>query len=515
MDPNSPDLDIFDSASTTSSTLVLTPLSGHNNKWHVDRVFTSQSVTPVYKPPQLPNLRLLALRPTSNTMFQNQGKGPVQPHVNNLPRRRPLQKPINTSSDRQGRAAALSSDSSSSNSNSRSNSPSSGVTDSVSVHSTHNSSPSRSPQRRPPSPPSSVSSSQSYAARHLTPLNYDRGRFYARNLVEHDPSPSELAVTRQLLNTPPFKSSSVTLNGEPAKGHVQPHVSNIPRRKRPTQLVQAKQSGQVRMLSAEEKKAKKRRHWEAGRCFQEVLRGSGIWVGFSRAVSARTGWVQVKEVILSSDSEEVVNGQGCEEEEFVEGMSDRVVRICVNPSGTKHGVHHGALGDDDNDLVENDGNVLRLFVSQEGVRDDGIPHLSPKQIDALRSFLSVSPPSSDSSGNSSPSCSSSSTLVSPSFNVRTASVQRRLCIITPPECAVDAIALAIIACLSHSHLSQIPSLSPSHIETLKAIENLSGSQTLAFLARLYDIEDVQMAWRGVLSCDGVELLEKMLEGIEN
>ncbi|THU98403.1 hypothetical protein K435DRAFT_30322 [Dendrothele bispora CBS 962.96] len=701
MDANSPDLDTLDSASATSSTLVLTPHSGQNNaaKWHVDRVFNiGQSVhgAPDLKRappvPTLPNLRLLALRPNSNSnpnpMFQNQGKGPIQPHVNNLPRRSkpPQRKPV--VNKRGGTQSSLSSEESNSKAekHNRPSTPSSGdddgITDSISVHSTHNSSPSRSPQQRL-SRRSSIKSHDN-AAPHLNNNRHDDGdapvllhndneRSYLYDRIhgrlhlhlherENDASPSELAATRHLLsllNSSP--SASTTLinphhNGQTQgpKGHVQPHVSNIPRRRKGrgrNELVldphhhrhhqqqhslafqahgNTNRSGMVLLhpspsMTAEDKKAKRRRLWEAERCFQEILRGSGVWVGFERPVLARTGWVKVRErqVVLSDEDEDEEEGEigryenkGGKEtgEEFVEGVSDRVVRICVlkapnasceaeeKESGVGTTRNDTTIKEEEedqqrrlkeeNNMTESvqNGHVLKLFVSPNHVQDDGVPHLSRNQVDAVRAFLdtspsfsststSISPPSSSSSSTSSPHSSGDSTsssrpnssppttVSSPSpspslnaSNARTApssaysSSRRRLCIIAPPECAVDAISLAVLAfhwsdsIYGTCRLSQAEALSPSHAEALQAIREIStltselpsasesgtksetetetveptseaepktesklGTGTvLSFLARLCDVEDVQMAWRGLLSWEGIMWVADMI-----
>ncbi|KAF5366034.1 hypothetical protein D9758_006631 [Tetrapyrgos nigripes] len=686
----SPDFDFPDSASAISSTLVLTPHSGQNvSKWHADRIVSSPgssvvdnssifNPSPKVSQPQPPptTLRLLALRPNPNRdpMFQNHGKGPVQPHVNNLPRRRPgaprkPAKTINSSTRRQGRiATSSSSDSSSSkplpktrnSSSPHDQSSGTGVADSASVHSTRHDSSSSSPaQRRPHSPShshSSNSSSHSHAAQHSersqdSSSNHGRvgggdgdGPHNLTHTNDHDHIPPHLQRTRsgsyvialgrlsqihnhknanvhntngqkrlyytpssspsiiaanRLLSQPLFdanvnnvinmkEASSVTLNEEQqpgfhsasAKGHVQPHFSNIPRRTRgkgrfnvsharDATLVENvegeaaagvlgdKKVDEVEVvLTQEELKAKRRGEWEEERCFQEMGQGSGIWVGFSRAVVTNSGWIRVQQVkprIGTSDSDsdsglesglekekELVSNsievemkeklEAEEEAEFVEGASERVIRVCLGGDGVGE-----EEGDGDSAAVEGDGKVMKLCIpgSLGALRDDGAPHLTRKQVEAVRGFLSGSgdeaasvqtslestPNASYSLEPSSSSSSGSSTLVSPTPSPELR--LRRVCILVPLECAIDAIVLGVLLHLGFFHTSSqpslqsqtstsSPSLSISQKETLQSIEDLSGSRVLAFLSRLHDVEGLQLVWRGLLSCDGIEWVEDVL-----
>ncbi|KAJ3983821.1 hypothetical protein F5890DRAFT_139794 [Lentinula detonsa] len=470
-----PEFDLCDSASATSSTLVITPSSGRDIlKRHtqsgsiVHRIQEFNDVNFLNSPQPL---RLHQLPPYfQSTMFQSQstGKGPIQPHVSNLPRRKP----------KQSSAGALPREP-----------PTLVKPDAVkSLSSTSirtNAAKSPSPPRSSPSPSPSSSKSRGLKA----------------YLVDDEPSRSIAGVyVKPITPIAPVLEVGNALN--PSKGHIQPHITNVPRRRarRPHLPLRAQ-------TPVEQRRLREKEAWKKARCLQEVIKGSGVWVAF-------WDWERAFE---DSDDEDQSNVS------FVDELlhAERIIQVITREQR-------------DLDLVAStDGiedapkNVLKLFLPLEivRVRDDGVSHLSIKQISLARRFLlnmisplttggrdSASetvaltsvPTTPTTSSTPSISCCSSS-LTSPfasptsspySLPPSSTSSERKRLIITVPkgECAVDALALVVVA---FSVLGDIPEASTPFI--------------LEFLIRLYDLEGLDHHWQGALSCDGVEWLEGVLQ----
>ncbi|KAJ3850289.1 hypothetical protein EV368DRAFT_84695 [Lentinula lateritia] len=471
--------DFCDSASATSSSLVITPASGHDiSKPHtqsgsiVHRIQKPQNVDLSNSPQRL---RLQQLPPyLQSIMYQPQstGKGPIQPHVSNLPRRKPRQKSVGAFPKE---------------------SPTLATPDAVKALSSASI---RTNAARSPTPPRSSSSSSSSQPR--GPKAY---------FVDDEPSPSVAPIYIKP-SVPAFELGHVIPQ---SKGHVQPHITNMPRRRprRPHSL-----------LSTIETSAKQHRErWEKARCLQEVIKGSEVWVAF---------WDWENE---SEESDDEDPSDDSLAEELL--RADRVIQIiCQEQEDQGNTEDSTASAGGVEDALKN---VLKLFLSPRvvRVRDDGVPHTSLEQMSLARAFLSnilphrtdnfartTSTPSSSipptprtastpslsrsSSSSTSPFPSSYSSTHS-STSVESRSNKRLLITVPSKEYAVDALAIVVIA---FSLLGDITLLATSADETESSV-----SPILEFLIRLNDLEELHPHWRGALSCDGIDWLDGVLGSI--
>ncbi|KAJ3758074.1 hypothetical protein EV360DRAFT_83405 [Lentinula raphanica] len=491
-DPTRPEFDLCDSASATSSTLVITPSSGRPYSKSgpiVRQIQKTNNVNRLMNSPQPPRLQKLPSY-LQSTMYQPQstGKGPIQPHISNLPRRKPRQ---NTAA-----SGALQKQSPTPNKQDAVNSLSS-----ASI---------RTNAARSPSPPLSSSASSSSSSS-PSPHN-SKSRGFDKFFVDDEPSPSVEGVN--IKHTAPIASTFEPENVfSVSKGHIQPHITNVPRRRPRRPYLPTRTHSSIEQRQVRDKEA-----WIKARCLQEVVKGSGIWIAF-------WDWENASE---DSDDEDQIEGAFAEEELCAE----RVIRVVTRERKDEE-------SGDDLDMSVDPGedarkNVLELSVPLGVVqtRDDGVPHLSPAQISLARQFLadmsissstnprpnptisstSVPPTPTTSSTPSLSRCSSpsmsplASTIPSPyptypttpaSSSSSTSSEGNKRLMITVPrrECAVDALVIVVLAFCTVGELE---------------FTEVSGASILEFLIRLYDIEGLDHHWRGVLSCDGIEWLDEVL-----
>ncbi|KAJ3837132.1 hypothetical protein EV361DRAFT_942041 [Lentinula raphanica] len=496
-DPTRPEFDLCDSASATSSTLVITPSSGRPYSKSgpiVRQIQKTNNVNRLMNSPQPPRLQKLPSY-LQSTMYQPQstGKGPIQPHISNLPRRKPRQ---NTTA-----SGALHKQSPTPNKQDAVNSLSS-----ASI---------RTNAARSPSPPLSSSASSSSSSS-SSPSNL-KSRGLDRVFVDDEPSPSVAGIN--IKHTAPIASALEPENVfSVSKGHIQPHITNVPRRRprRPHLLTRTH-------TSIEQRRVRDKEAWIKARCLQEVVKGSGIWIAF-------WDWKKASEDSDSDDEDQI-------DVAFVEKelCAERVIRVVTRERPDEQ-------SGDGVDMSVGFGqgerkNILELSVPLGVVqtRDDGVPHLSPAQISLARQFLSdmsissstnplpnptisstsVPPTPTTSSTPSLSRCSSpstsplASTIPSPyptypttpaSSSSSTSSEGNKRLMITVPrrECAVDALVLVVLAFCAVGELE---------------FTEVSSASILEFLIRLYDIEGLDHHWRGVLSCDGIEWLDEVLDAV--
>ncbi|KAJ3923867.1 hypothetical protein F5877DRAFT_62983 [Lentinula edodes] len=478
--------DFCDSASATSSSLVITPASGHDifkpptQSGSIVHRFQQPKNVDLSNSPQ--QLRLQQLPPyLQSTMYQPQstGKGPIQPHVSNLPRRKPRQRSVGTFPKE---------------------SPTLATPDAVKALSSASI---RTNAARSPSPSRSSSSSLS--------ISQPRGpRAY---FVDDEPSPSVAPIYIK----PSVSAFELGHVIPQSKGHIQPHITNMPRRRprRPHSLLSKIET------SAKQRKLRDRERWEKARCLQEVIKGSEVWVAF-------WDWENASE---ESDDEDQSDDSLAEELL----RADRVIQI-ISREQEDQGYTEDSTASSGGveDALKN---VLKLFLSPQvvRVRDDGVPHTSLEQMSLARAFLSninprrtdnsaratstlissvpptprtASTPSLSRSSSSSTSPSPSSYTLTPSSTSSESRSNKRLLITVPSkEFAVDALALVVIA---FSLLGDITSLATSADETESSV-----SPILEFLNSLNDLEGLDPHWRGTLSCDGIDWLDGVLGMIKS
>ncbi|KAJ4471557.1 hypothetical protein J3R30DRAFT_1094255 [Lentinula aciculospora] len=458
-----------DSASATSSTLVITPSSGHDilkrhtQSGSIVHCIQKSSNINLSHSPQLPRLQPLpSYLQSSMYRPQSAGKGPIQPHISNLPRRKPRQSSTGVLQPTLVKPDAVKSLSSASI---------------------------RTNAARSPSPHRSSSSSSS--SQSVGPKAY---------FVDDEPSPSVVELYVKPI-TPTAPALELGHSLPPSKGHIQPHVNNMPRRRpRRPQLSSRTHT------TTEQRRLRDIEAWLKERCVQEVIKGSGVWVAFWE-------WENASE---ENDDREHSGALFAKESLSAE----RVIQVIYCDQAA------------DGDAQEN---VLKLFLPRQAVRaqDDGVPHLSLEQISLARNYLSeissstnvkhdlvhttstssssmpptpttISTPSLSRSS-SSPTSPFASSLSSPYPLVPSSipsgsNIGRRLLITVPSrECAVDALALVVVV---FSLLGDIPLVVPTTADATSCI--------LDFLIRLQDLEGLDHHWRGALSCDGVEWLEGVL-----
>ncbi|KAJ4487051.1 hypothetical protein C8J55DRAFT_320777 [Lentinula edodes] len=472
--------DFCDSASATSSSLVITPASGHDiSEPHtqsgsiVHRIQKPKNVDLLNSPQQL---RLQQLPPyLRSIMYQPQstGKGPIQPHVSNLPRRKPRQRSV----------GAL-----------PKGSPTLGTLDAVKALSSASI---RTNAARSPTPPRSSSSS----------FSESQPRGPEAYFVDDEPSPSVAPIYIKP-SAPAFELGHVIPQ---SKGHIQPHITNMPRRRprRPRSLLSRIET------STKQRKLRDRERWEKARYLQEVVKGSEVWVAF-------WDWENASE---ESDDEDQSDDSLAEELL----RADRVIQIISREQEDQGYTEDSTVPTGDVDALKN---VLKLFLSPQvvRVRDNGVPHTSLEQMSLARAFLSdilprrtensaratstptssvpptprtASTPSLSRSSSSSTSPFPSSYSLTPSSTSSESRSNKRLLITVPSkEFAVDALALVVIA---FSLLGDITSLATFADETESSV-----SPILEFLNRLNDLEGLDPHWRGALSCDGIDWLDGVL-----
>ncbi|KAJ4496750.1 hypothetical protein C8R41DRAFT_258907 [Lentinula lateritia] len=468
--------DFCDSASATSSSLVITPASGHDisephtqSGFIVHRIQKPKNVDLSNSPQQL---RLQQLPPyLRSIMYQPQstGKGPIQPHVSNLPRRKPRQRSVGAFPKGSPTLATLDAVKALSSASIRTNAA------------------------RSPTPPRSSSSSFS-GSQPRGPEAY---------FIDDEPSPSVAPIYIKP-SAPAFELGHVIPQ---SKGHIQPHITNMPRRRprRPRSLLSRIET------STQQRKLRDRERWEKARCLQEVVKGSEIWVAF-------WDWENTSE---ESDDEDQSDDSLAEELL----RADRVIQIISREQEDQMDSIASTGGVED--ALKND---LKLFLSPRvvRVRDDGIPHTSLEQMSLARAFLSnvlprrtdnlartssvppsprtASTPSlSRSSSSSASPFPSSYSLTPPSTSAESRSNKRLLITVPSQEYAVDALAIVVIA---FTLLGDITFLTTSADE-----KESSVSPILEFLIRLNDLEELHPHWRGALSCDGIDWLDGVLGSI--
>ncbi|KAE9404760.1 hypothetical protein BT96DRAFT_972973 [Gymnopus androsaceus JB14] len=456
-------------AKATFIPVFVTPLSV---KQHTP---ASNNVDINFKPPQPPRLQQLSSVYPNMFQAQSSGKGPIQPHVSNLPRRKPRQSSAaKPPARRPSPVASLSS---------------------ASIRTNAAASPSRTAS---PSPLSSFSLSRQ------APKAY---------FVDDEPSPSLAGLNPKPL-TPTALALELSHALPSSKGHIQPHVTNMPRR-RPTRPQLLPLRAQT---TPEQRRQREKEVWAKERCLQEVIKDSGVIV----------------KVLREEDEDQIVDEALLVDEVL---RAERVIRIVSQTEGEENGtVEQEELGSDVSKLRPM--GVLKLLLPHETVhaRDDGVPHLSAVQISLARDFISQplhsplptampgTPTSSTPTTLSTPSLSrsSSSSATSPfplslsSSPYRGASSSlspeknpgKRILITVPNrEYAVDAFALVLLAFSMPGNLPAIRSTTPA-----PAFPPSLLSSTLDMLIRLHDLEDLDLQWRGALSCDGVEWVEEFVLG---
>ncbi|KAL0572301.1 hypothetical protein V5O48_009667 [Marasmius crinis-equi] len=410
------------------------------------------------------------------------GKGPVQPHVSNLPRRKPRRGPVPAAShvpkvvDRK-RSVPSSSENAS------------GKQTSSSSSSNRTNYPSDSPITQPPFPsvhlPSQSSSSTTSSSQ-----NNASSRF----------EPNDNVVTRE---TTPSLPHSLALALPKPKGHVQPHAQHLPRRKRCR-------------LSPEELKKKWRLLWDAEMHKEQVIRGSGVWLAFDVAGPAPKAVEEDPRDGKADDGDNYDQEQKRELEEFARETESnhvqtfrRIVKVARSPDAA-----------DERD-TEDDGQTVRLFIPREHESDDGIPCLSGAQLTDVAHLMQDLHHSEDSEADD-------------------AGKTEKVLLIVPQGRSSDAMALAIVTCRALGLLSipfanasmpasRVPTRAPSPVLSSSvhadfplhlpppilsadplSRERALHSPALTFLARMYDVEELGEAWRGALSSSGVESVNEVL-----
>ncbi|TFK33825.1 hypothetical protein BDQ12DRAFT_738571 [Crucibulum laeve] len=354
---------VASSMSVVSSTLVVTPLPGKGLKL----------ATMAFGDP-----------------YVQAGKGFIQPHHSNLPRRRKQPKPTNNDK--------------------------------------HDTTPKPPPVEKAQTPDVTAS----------TPVTFPK------NELSSLPPPTTAS------NTTP----DVPSNGTKTKGHLQPHVTNLPRR-------------QKKPLTTEQLAVRRRETRERKWCLQEVVLGSGLFVG------------------LSEDEDEDEEEEG---EDVYQGY-EGVVRVCVRRT-------------DDDETNNKDGRVLRISIPSESIGlDDGIAALSSAQIQSACAFL---------------------------HRIRSgATSNARTLILSPLARPVDALAIAI-SCLLSPVSQCLPNLLPGVAylsDTGRYIDVDSDLPVIdlyrpvhALLMHLHDSstegkDDLRAEWRGVMSREGMDELAGMCEPV--
>ncbi|KAG7091357.1 hypothetical protein E1B28_010399 [Marasmius oreades] len=389
----------------------------------------------------------------SNTL---DGKGPIQPHVSNLPRRKPRRLLTNVrDANREIRRKPLSS--SSKNASGRQTSS------------------------------SSSSNKTNYLSNSQLP-----NAFSGSGLNEN-------VITRE---TTPSLPHSLVLPLPKPKGHVQPHADHLPRRKR----VQ---------LNPQQLRRKWRQKWAASMYKQEVLKGSGVWVAFDLNDLGIRG-IEGEDVVV----DEVGEATRREVDEYAKEIEEshlltfqHIVKVVVSST-----VADGAD-------IEEYGQTVKLFIFQDCQSDDGVPCVSNEQL------LFISRLVQDRHGSA----------VASGVDER----KERILITVPYTRSTDAMALAIVACRaagirsisltnaptaptrvhsraptrtsspepSSSLRTEIPSSPPILSTDPMTQAGAIQSPALTYLARMYDLEDLDEAWKGALSFSGLERVNVVLETI--
>ncbi|ESK91456.1 hypothetical protein Moror_2680 [Moniliophthora roreri MCA 2997] len=441
------------------------------------------------------------------------GKGPLQPHISNLPRRRPGKRIAAAPATNKKAAGRASSSSSTENA---SKTPNTNI-----LHSSNRTNCSGSPMPQPSpgsSPSSSVSSSSTSSSSSSDPRN---------------DNPLTGATTPSI----PY-----SLALPKPKGHVQPHAHHMPRRRRPHLK-----------LSPEEQRLGWREDWDTKKHKQEIVKGSGVWIAFDIGTSAFVhALAKGKHKVLSSEEEED-EADIAKREEFERYAREtehaerrvfkRIIRVETRPPLE-------AVNEDG--CVREDDNTVRFFVPIDSLQDDGTPSLSEQQLAfAAKTFQELwSLDSGDSDLES-------------------------MLIVTPRNRPVDAIALAVLAyslkTFQHTSLPSpvaniipqrpltppslkfdvkpsssppdelvtpcspvlAPTLPTSWLETSSSPsmdspppsppaivsvdpmtpQGAAQSPALAVLTRMHDLEDLKDAWRGVLSYEGVAYVNEVLKRV--
>ncbi|KAF9075513.1 hypothetical protein BDP27DRAFT_1315176 [Rhodocollybia butyracea] len=419
-DYGAPELDFCDSASASSSALVITPLSGQDLLKRPDSIVPQiQNDTPFkLSTPQLQPYR----RP-------NMFKGPIQPHVSNLPRRKPRRKAAKGVASKSLSSASI-----------RTNAAAS-----------------------PSIPPSSVRSSSS-SSRSRSPRPY---------FINND-SPSVAGfIAKPVTATSP--SLELSRAHPLSKGHLQPHVTNMPRRRPKHPRTPIRSS-----ISLDQRRQQEKEAWVEARCLQEVGKGSGVWVAF-------WDWEN------QNDSDD--NGDGEQPRldiSFADELlcAERVIRV-------------GLRAQEEIPESEIEENLLSILLLPQLVQghDDGTPHLSDEQLFSARDFLSQLPKSISEHANS------TTALPSSLSSCPDASSPSKRVLISIPnqEYTADAIALVV---LTLSLLDFLPAAADFSMPSF-------GSPALNMLVRLHDEEDLGLPWRGAMSCDGIEWLDDIIGNDES
>ncbi|KAK7039027.1 hypothetical protein VNI00_010419 [Paramarasmius palmivorus] len=456
------------------------------------------------------------------------GKGPLQPHISNLPRRRPKRTPNNAPPPVRRKAVRAPSSSSTENA-SRAN---------KTLHSSNRTTcPSDSPLPQQPSRNSSPSPSPARSSSSSRSSSASSSEEANDNVLTGDTTPS--------------RSIPHSLGLPKPKGHLQPHVHHMPRRRR-THL----------KLSPEEQHAKWREEWDMRKHKQEVVKGSGIWIAFDIGTSAFVAVSKGKEKVLSSEEEEdeadaekrqEFARYAHETEERERRMFKYILRVETRPPLDAVDATCSSIGED--------GNTHRFYIPTDSLRDDGVAGLSNEQLTSAAKTIQEFWSSEDTTGENSD--------------------RKNLLIVTPRNRPVEAISLAILVYHLHAQhscssapspvanilprrpstppalrfdigvSSSAPSSAPENTHEIvtssspvpettlstswlesssvhsavpsssvdpPAIvsvdpmtpEGAAQSPALAVLTRMHDLEDLKEAWRGALSYEGVACIDEVL-----
>lgn len=263
------------------------------------------------------------------------------------------------------------------------------------------------------------------------------------------PLPPSTVITPPLPPPLPTPQSVLQRPSSPSKGPIGPTISNLPRRPKPTMPTDA-------LL------AKRRREWEKRTKIQEILPNSGVFLCFRDP----------------DDSDDDLD-------EFIVARAQHynsIIRVCA---GSDSGIRPNEFS-----------KSLDLVVPKGLCHDHGMPHLSAEQMLVSWKYLTVSSP-------------------------RT--LARQL-ISTTRDRAVDAVAIAV-GYLALKFLSQRPAESDT---PPPGGGRCAARQCFCFcdhsvhgqdqpihtiLAHINDFHEdtVDGAWQGVLSRDGIDWLEQVVE----
>ncbi|KAK1230933.1 hypothetical protein PQX77_005964 [Marasmius sp. AFHP31] len=415
-------------------------------------------------------------------------KGHIQPHVSNLPRRRPKRAPADnrvTKAVDRGQTVSSSSD----NASGKQSAPTS---TNKTNYPTDSPFPETSPFPEPFPAPQLPSQSTSFSSRDSSSQNNAPSRF----------DPDEYVVTRE---TTPSLPHSLALALPKPKGPVQPHAHHMPRRKRC-------------QLSPGEQKKRWRQMWEEGLHTEEVIHGTGVYVAFD-AIGMDDLALRKDRREGNADEDDHERMKRLERADFAEEVETRnlqsfrrVVKVVRSPeTGDVHG-------------IEDDGTTLELSISRDCEQDDGIPCVSTAQLARVATLLQEQ---------------HRSELPEADDKEKKA----RVLITVPRIRATDAIALAIIACRSFgllsipftnasmpvsraptrptspialfSHRSDFPLYLLPPVLPADPLSRDGALQlpALTLLARMHDLEDLAEPWRGALSSSGVELVNEVIMNI--